>query len=274
MYMKYMIAIDVKSGGCRRTKRRTPPHQEDVMSHSPPQAIYVAGRRRKAATDELIDVVDPTTEELLARVPRCSPADADLAVEAAHAAQEDWAQVPQSERIGAVGALLKALEARADRLTEAVVDDVGTPLRIADKLQTHLPLAAVTGFLDAAQGIEDPVRIGNSTVHRSPVGVVAAITPVELLPARRRRRRSRPPARRVQPAERSGPGGRRRARGPCRYGGRAYRFTSANGTAGIVSSTTWTSASRYRPSSRRATARTMPPATAADTRSTTEVTSM
>jgi aldehyde dehydrogenase (NAD+) len=175
--MKYMIAGDVKSGGSRRVKRRTPPHQEGAMSHSPPEAIYVGGRWRKAAADDLIDVVNPTTEERLARVPRCSAADAGVAVAAAHTAQEDWAQVPQTERIGAVRALLKSLEARTDRLTEAVVDDVGTPLRIADKLQTHLPLAAVTGFLDAADGIEDPVSVGNSTVHRSPVGVVAAITP-------------------------------------------------------------------------------------------------
>ncbi|WTW98351.1 aldehyde dehydrogenase family protein [Streptomycetaceae bacterium NBC_01309] len=147
------------------------------MSHSPPRPVYVAGRWLEAADGDAIAVSNPATEEVLAHVPRGSAADADHAVTAARAAQDGWSRTPQSERIAAVEALCKVLESRAAQLTDAVVDDVGTPHRIADKLQTHLPLAAVRDFIAAADGIEEPVRVRNSLVGRSPVGVVAAITP-------------------------------------------------------------------------------------------------
>ncbi|WP_436777424.1 aldehyde dehydrogenase family protein [Yinghuangia sp. YIM S09857] len=138
--------------------------------------MYVDGAWHAGAGDG-IPVVDPTTEEVVAHAPRGSASDADKAVAAARAAQKDWSRVPPADRIAAVDALRRALESRAADLTAAVVQDVGTPHRIADKVQTALPLAAIGDFLAAAVGIEDPVRTGNSLVFRSPVGVVAAITP-------------------------------------------------------------------------------------------------
>lgn len=147
------------------------------MSHSPPRPVYVAGKWLDAADRDAIAVTNPATEEVIAHVPRGSAVDADHAVTAARAAHDGWSRTPQAERVAAVEALCKALESRAVQLTDAVVDDVGTPHRIADKLQTHLPLAAVRDFVAAADGIEEPVRVRNSLVHRSPVGVVAAITP-------------------------------------------------------------------------------------------------
>lgn len=147
------------------------------MSHSPAKPLYVNGRWLEASASDRIPVTNPTTEEVIAHVPRGSADDADRAVAAARAAQEAWGATPQAERVATVEVLHKALEARTTQLTEAVVDDVGTPRRIAEKLQTQLPLAAMRDFIEAAAGIEAPLRIRNSRVHRSPVGVVAAITP-------------------------------------------------------------------------------------------------
>ncbi|MDI2132404.1 aldehyde dehydrogenase family protein [Yinghuangia seranimata] len=147
------------------------------MSRSPAKPLYVDGQWFEASGQNRIAVTNPTTEEVFAYVPRGSASDADRAVAAARAAQDAWGARPQAERVAAVESLHKALEARASQLTEAVVDDVGTPHRIADKLQTQLPLAAVRDFIGAADGIEEPVRFRNSRIHRSPVGVVAAITP-------------------------------------------------------------------------------------------------
>jgi aldehyde dehydrogenase (NAD+) len=147
------------------------------MPHNPRKPIYVGGRWLDPAAPDSIAVTNPTSEEVIAYVPRGSAADAERAVAAARAAQENWGRTPQSERIAAVEAVFKALGARAEQLTDAAVDDVGTPRRIAEKLQTQLPLAAVRDFIEAAQGIEEPVRVRNSLVHRSSVGVVAAITP-------------------------------------------------------------------------------------------------
>ncbi|MCF2533647.1 aldehyde dehydrogenase family protein [Yinghuangia soli] len=146
------------------------------MALPQPLPMYIDGTWHAAHGDG-IPVINPTTEQVIAYAPRGTAAEADKAVAAARAAQEGWARSSQAARIAAVEALLGALESRAAELTAAVVDDVGTPHRIADKLQTALPLAAIRDLLSGAVGIEEPVRAGNSLVFRSPVGVVAAVTP-------------------------------------------------------------------------------------------------
>jgi aldehyde dehydrogenase (NAD+) len=150
-----------------------PHHREGTM----PLAIYLDGRFRDSASSATIPVVDPATEETVARVPRGGAEDADAAARAARRAADGWAATPQAERVALVRALRDALTARADELTAAVVRDVGTPVRMAHPLQTMLPIGAIDDFLAAADGIEEPEKIANSLVHRVPVGVVAAITP-------------------------------------------------------------------------------------------------
>ncbi|MFI1380533.1 aldehyde dehydrogenase family protein [Embleya sp. NPDC020886] len=142
-----------------------------------PPTIYLDGRFRDSSSPVTVPVIDPTTEQVYDHVPRGTARDADDAVLAARRAADTWAATPQSERIALVRTLRDTLTARADELTSAAVRDVGTPVRMAGPLQTMLPIGAVTDFLAAAEGIEEPHGVANSLVHRRPVGVVVAITP-------------------------------------------------------------------------------------------------
>jgi aldehyde dehydrogenase (NAD+) len=127
---------------------------------------------------ERIDVVNPATEEVIASVPAGTPADADAAVRAAAAAFESWAATPLAERVAAVTRINEGLRTRADELAATITAEVGTPITFSSKVQVVNPVGITAGVLEEVEaGALDPVTVGNSTIVREPIGVVAAITP-------------------------------------------------------------------------------------------------
>jgi aldehyde dehydrogenase (NAD+) len=141
-------------------------------------AHYIGGVFADAEGAERIDVVNPATEEVIASVPAGTPADADAAVRAAAAAFPGWAATPLADRIAAVRRINDGLRARADELATTITAEVGTPISFASKVQVTNPVGISAGVLEEIEaGALDPVTVGNSTVVREPVGVVAAITP-------------------------------------------------------------------------------------------------
>ncbi|MFL6124199.1 aldehyde dehydrogenase family protein [Actinophytocola sp.] len=127
---------------------------------------------------ERIDVVNPTTEEVIASVPAGTQADADAAVRAAASAFEAWAATPLAERVAAIRRVNDGLRARSAELAATIVAEVGTPITFASKVQVVNLVGITDGVLaEVEAGALDPVTVGNSTIVRDPIGVVAAITP-------------------------------------------------------------------------------------------------
>ena len=56
--------------------------------------LFIGGEWVEPAGDGSIEVVNPTTEEVIGRVPEGTPEDADRAVRAARAAFDAWSQTP------------------------------------------------------------------------------------------------------------------------------------------------------------------------------------
>ncbi|MGH3757332.1 aldehyde dehydrogenase family protein [Actinophytocola sp.] len=127
---------------------------------------------------ERIDVVNPATEEVIASVPAGTPGDADAAVRAAAAAFPGWAATPLADRVAAVRRINDGLKSRASELAATITAEVGSPIGFATKVQVPNPIGITDGVLaEIEAGALEPVTVGNSTVVREPVGVVAAITP-------------------------------------------------------------------------------------------------
>ena len=60
--------------------------------------LFIGGEWVEPAGDGTIEVVNPTTEEVIGRVPEGTAEDADRAVQAARAAFDSWSQTPAEER--------------------------------------------------------------------------------------------------------------------------------------------------------------------------------
>ncbi|WP_424809407.1 aldehyde dehydrogenase family protein [Rhodococcus sp. 27YEA15] len=126
---------------------------------------------------EAITVFNPATEQPIGAVPECTKDDVDQAVRAARSAFPAWSSTTRGERREFLQRILDGLERRQDDIAATIVADVGTPIRIASRIQATLPLTDIRTYVDLLGEDEGEERIANSLIVREPVGVVAAITP-------------------------------------------------------------------------------------------------
>ncbi|MFE9690901.1 aldehyde dehydrogenase family protein [Micromonospora sp. NPDC005806] len=139
--------------------------------------LHVAGEWVDPADGASIPVENPASGEVVGRVPAGTPADVDRAVAAARAAFSGWAATAPAERAAHLDRLHAALAARADEIARTIALELGTPLKLATRVQAGLPLTVLRSVVDLAARPPAEETVGNSLVVREPVGVVGAITP-------------------------------------------------------------------------------------------------
>jgi aldehyde dehydrogenase (NAD+) len=139
--------------------------------------IFIGGEWVEPDGSETIEVVNPTTEEVMGTIPACSAEDADRAVQAARRAFPAWSETSHSERAGYLNAIAAGLGERSEEIAATISQELGMPLRLSQIIQVGLPTSQ---FAAAAKLIEQIVweeEIGNSRVIREALGVIGAITP-------------------------------------------------------------------------------------------------
>ncbi len=139
-------------------------------------AIYVDGTWTPG-TAGTITVENPATEDVIGVIPNGTAADVERAVRTARAAFPAWAATSRAERAEYLRKLHDGLAKRSAEIAETIATDVGTPMRIATRIQAALPLTDIASYIDLLQEDEPEERIGNSLILTEPAGVVAAITP-------------------------------------------------------------------------------------------------
>ncbi len=142
---------------------------------------FVGGTWVRPSATGLLDVPDPSTGTLLARVPRSDASDVDAAVVAARNAFPAWRDTPVPERARRVLALRQLLETHFDEIVLSVVRENG---KTADEARGSVRRGVeATEFAASApttlQGsVLAEVSTGvDTTLLRQPVGVAAGITP-------------------------------------------------------------------------------------------------
>jgi malonate-semialdehyde dehydrogenase (acetylating)/methylmalonate-semialdehyde dehydrogenase len=143
---------------------------------------YVGGAWTPAqAASEALDVTNPATGEVLARVPLSGAADLDAAVTAARAALPEWRAVSVINRARYLFAMREAFTARADDMARSVTTEMGKTL-----VDARAEVARMIEMVECAcaipttmQGrvLEDVSRNVDAETVRQPVGVCAAIVP-------------------------------------------------------------------------------------------------
>ncbi|MFI6723983.1 aldehyde dehydrogenase family protein [Streptomyces sp. R-74717] len=139
--------------------------------------MYIGGEWRAAAGTDLIAVVDPADEQVIAHVPAGTAEDVDAAVSAAREALPAWAATPPAERAAKIAALRDALVARKDEIAETVTAELGAPLPFSQAVHAGVPILVAGSYAELAASYAFEEKVGNSTVYAEPVGVVGAITP-------------------------------------------------------------------------------------------------
>jgi acyl-CoA reductase-like NAD-dependent aldehyde dehydrogenase len=139
--------------------------------------IFIGGKWVEPAGADSIEVVNPTTEEVIGTIPGCSAVDADRAVEAARAAFETWSQTSREERARFIVAIAEGLNERGDEIAATITQELGMPLKLSRIIQVGLPASQFASMPKLMEEIAWEEEIGSSRVLREPVGVLGAITP-------------------------------------------------------------------------------------------------
>ncbi len=90
--------------------------------------LYIGGEWRKASDGAEIEVLDPATAETIATVASASKEDAKAAVDAAAAAQGEWAATPPQERGEILRRAFTTMTERAGDFAELIVREMGKAL--------------------------------------------------------------------------------------------------------------------------------------------------
>ena len=140
--------------------------------------FYIDGRWIEAAHpgDEIV-VVDPATEEEVARVAAASPAAVDAAVQAAHRAFPAYAETTREERLELLTALREAYKKRIPQIAEAMTAEVGIPRSLAQRGQVLAGARHLKEAIDALRAYRFEEDWGTTRVRREPVGVCALLAP-------------------------------------------------------------------------------------------------
>jgi aldehyde dehydrogenase (NAD+)/betaine-aldehyde dehydrogenase len=148
----------------------------------------VAAGRRLDGDGRSFDVIDPTSEQVLATLPSASGADVGAAVSAARRAfaSGPWPEFTPRERSQAIQRLVDRIAARSEEFAEIGALDVGTPITLSRGLHAAAPVGFLQWFADAALrgprggyehslGQNHVITPTTSSLFYEPVGVVAAI---------------------------------------------------------------------------------------------------
>src|SRR5215211_6501394 len=142
---------------------------------------YVGGQWTASSSSDALDVTNPATGEVLARVPLSSAADLDAAVQAARAALPEWRAVSVIERARKLFALREGLDARREELARSVTTEMGKTLADAraevGRMIEMVELACAIPTTMQGRILEDVSRNVDAETVRQPVGVCAAIVP-------------------------------------------------------------------------------------------------
>ncbi|KVG31160.1 CoA-acylating methylmalonate-semialdehyde dehydrogenase [Burkholderia diffusa] len=155
----------------------TPRTGQDV----PTVKLLIDGAFVESTTSEWRDIVNPATQQVLARVPFATVAEVDAAVQAAHAAYATWKNTPISARMRIMLKFQDLVRANQQRIAKTLTAEQGKTLPDAEgdifrglEVVEH---ACSVGTLQLGEFAENVAGGVDTYTLRQPLGVCAGITP-------------------------------------------------------------------------------------------------
>ncbi len=145
--------------------------------------LFIGGEWVEPSSTSVFEVVSPTSEELVGRVPEADERDVDRAVATARDAFDNgpWPRMTPAERAAVLTSVAGAIRDDLQGMAELITNEMGSPIGWGSMAQVLAPsmildyyagLGSTFAFDTVKDGLLGPVL-----VSKEPVGVVAAITP-------------------------------------------------------------------------------------------------
>lgn len=156
------------------------------MTHSTPTKelrtdLFIGGQWKASSSEQRIDVIDPSTEEIIANVADATLEDAHSAVEAAAAAAPEWAATPPRKRSEILRRCFELITRDSDKIARMISQENGKALTDA-KGEVAYAAEFFRWFAEEAVRINGdiskaPSGQSNILVQYAPIGIALLVTP-------------------------------------------------------------------------------------------------
>lgn len=139
--------------------------------------LYINGEWVESEQKEWIEIENPATHEIIAKVPRGNKDDVNKAVAAAKQAFETWQYTSLETRVDLMKKVVAGLKSRRQELIETITKELGSPYKVSAEVHTDPFLLEADHYIKVASEFPYEQRRTTSVVRREPVGVVGGLTP-------------------------------------------------------------------------------------------------
>ena len=142
---------------------------------------YINGKWREAENTGCLDVDNPSTGEIIARVPLSTEAETNRAIEAAQAAFPAWSRTPVARRVLYLHELLHILRSKEEEISRTLVEEMGKSLPDAraemKRVFENTEVACAMPVLQQGDKLIGSSFDIDGEVLRLPLGVFGIIAP-------------------------------------------------------------------------------------------------
>ncbi len=142
---------------------------------------YIDGEWCTSGATEFLEVVNPATGQVLAKVPLSSKGDVEVATKAAATAFPGWRRVPPTQRVQYLFKLKFLLEEHLEELAEIITLECGKTFAESkaelERAIENVEVACGIPMLMQGYNLEDIARGIDEIMIRQPLGVIAIIAP-------------------------------------------------------------------------------------------------
>ena len=142
--------------------------------------FYINGKWVDPVKPNEIDVINPSNEEVCAKISLGDSADTNLAVEAANKAFVSWSKTSKDERIKLLENLYDIYKSRWNEMSEAISLEMGAPIDWATGPQSISGREHIKNFIKTLKNFKFESSFDEESdnhISREPIGVCALITP-------------------------------------------------------------------------------------------------
>ena len=139
--------------------------------------FYINGEWVDPVEPRTLEVETPATEDPFATISLGSSADVDKAVAAAKAAFPTFSQTSVEYRADLLDKIMAGLQARMGDMAEAISDEMGAPMWLANAAQVPAGMGHVATMSQILRNYEFEETRGTTLLRKEPIGVCGFITP-------------------------------------------------------------------------------------------------
>ncbi|ADV49804.1 Lactaldehyde dehydrogenase [Cellulophaga algicola DSM 14237] len=150
------------------------------MSSIQEYKLFINGEWRTSTSGETIAIVNPSTEEIVARVQNGTTEEAIEALQAAEKAQKEWKKLPAKERADLLYKFSNEIKANSEYLAQLLVKEQGKLLKVA-RFEVAVASSFIEYACEGARRIEGDIIPSDNPneqiwIQKIPRGVIVAIT--------------------------------------------------------------------------------------------------